>query len=111
MNILDLVSNALQNLNIPVVYGWFDAELQTHITFLEFDNLEDEFADDAPTTEEHYIQVDIWTKDTIESQTFKKQVKDLMKNNNFIYQDGQDQFEFDKQLWHIATRWLLIENI
>lgn len=112
MNILEKVDTALSFLDIPKIYGWYDESLNsTHITFLEFDNQEDEFSDDEATTEEHYIQVDLWTKDITESQTLKGQIKQVLKQNGFIYQDGQDQFENDTGLWHIATRWLIIEDL
>jgi hypothetical protein len=112
LNILDLVSTSLESLNIITVYGWYDESLNdTHITFLEFNNLEDEFADDEALTEEHYITVDLWTKDIEESQNLKKQIKELLKKSNFIYQDGADQFESDTGLYHITTRWLIIENL
>ncbi|WP_338025423.1 hypothetical protein [Clostridium yunnanense] len=112
MDIISLVADSLASLDAIVVYGWYDESLNdTHITYLEFDNLEDEFADDEATTEEHYIQLDIWTKDLDESQNLKKEIKKLMKENGFLYQDGQDQYENDTQLWHIASRWLYIENL
>lgn len=112
MDILELVTTALASLNIPIIYGWYDSSLDTtHITFLEYDNLKDEFADDEATTEEHYIQVDIWTKDIEEAQILKKQVKQLLKADGFFYQDGQDQYENDTELWHIAQRFLIIEDL
>lgn len=112
MDILELVTNALESLNIPCIYGWYDENLsETHITFLEFDNQEEEYSDDEATSIEHYIQVDIWTKDTNESQTIKKQVKELLKQNGFIYQNGQDLFEIENQMWHIPQRFLIVEYL
>lgn len=114
MDILKLVNAALATLGIIVVYGWYDENLATHITFLEFDNLQSDYSDDEAETEEHYIQVDIWTKDVAESQTLKKHVKTLMKNAGFFYEDGADLVETKEdgtQLWHIAQRFLIIENL
>lgn len=115
MDILDLVTTALEPLNIIVSYGWYDENLNaTHITFLEFDNVDSDFADDEATSNEHWLQTDIWTKDTLEGQTLKKQVKELLKLNGLLYQDGQDQHEPQTDgliLWHIASRWLIVEDL
>lgn len=115
MDILESVSSALAPLNVIVAYGWYDESLNaTHITFLEFDNVDGDYADDEATSTEHYMQVDIWTKDIVESQTLKKQVKTLLKSNGFLYQEGQDLSEPQNDgdvLWHIATRWILQEDI
>lgn len=115
MDILELVTTALKPIEVTVVYGWFDENLNdTHITFLEFDNKDDDYGDDEATSTEHYVQVDIWTKDVAESQTLKKQVKALLKSNSFLYQDGQDSNETQSDgsiLQHIATRWLIVEDL
>lgn len=115
MNLIALVSSTLKSLNIITIYGWYDENLKkTHITFLEFNNLDNEYADDKNTTEEHYITVDLWTFDVDESQQIKKQIKKLMKENDFLYQDGatQPQPQSDGSiLYHVTTRWLIIEGI
>jgi len=112
VDILELVTSALTSLNIKCIYGWYDESLNsTHITFLEFDNEDSDYSDDEAITEEHWIQVDIWTKDTEEAQILKKQVKELLKSNSFNYQNGADQFEIDTKLWHIAQRFLYIEDL
>lgn len=115
MDIISLVSSILEPLEVPTIYGWYDENLkQTHITFLEFDNLESEFADDEATQEEHYIQVDLWTFDVEESQSIKAQIKELMKENDCLYQGGQDLPEPQSDgscLFHIATRWLITESL
>lgn len=112
MDMLALISSILASLNIPIVAGWYDANIgQTHITFLEFDNEEDDFSDDEAETEVHYIQFDIWTLDVDEAQSLKKQVKKLLKQNGFVFQNGVDQFESDTKLWHIAQRFIYLESL
>lgn len=115
MDILELVSSSLASLNIPIVYGWFDKNIKTtHCTFLIFDENDEDYSDDEATTTEHWIQVDIWTKDTEEAQALKKTVKQLLKVNGLLYQDGQDKTEIQNDgscLWHIASRWLIVEDL
>lgn len=115
MDIIELVAESLESLEIDVIYGWYDENLKdTHITYLEFDNLEGEFADDESTTEEHYITVDLWTKNSSEVTTLKKEIKRLLKLSGFFYQDGADQTEPQTDgsiLYHITSRWLYEENL
>ncbi|WP_315112909.1 hypothetical protein [Clostridium intestinale] len=115
MDIIELVAEALEPLGIDTLYGWYDKNLNdTHITYLEFDNSNDNFADDEATTEEHYITVDLWTKNSSEVTTLKKEIKRLLKLGGFFYQDGVDQTEAQTDgsvLYHITTRWLYEENL
>lgn len=115
MDLITLVSSALEPLGITTIYGWYDENLKkTHITFLEYDNLDGEYADDASTTEEHYITVDLWTFDADESQNINRQIKRILKANDFMYQDGTTQTETQSDgstLYHATTRWLIIENL
>ncbi|WP_251861967.1 hypothetical protein [Clostridium sp. Marseille-Q2269] len=112
MDIQELITSILSESNVPVIYGWYDKELnKAHITFLEIDTEETDYQDDVPTSIEHLIQVDIWTRDGQEAQKLKKEVKEKLKNSGFRFQNGQDKFEMDTKLWHIPQRFLIIENI
>lgn len=115
MDIIELVAEALEPLGIDTLYGWYDKNLNdTHITYLEFDNSEGEFADDEATVEEHYITVDLWTKDSSEVTELKKEIKRLLKLGGFFYQDGAEQTETETDgstLYHITSRWLYEENL
>lgn len=112
MDIQELVTNTLLNLGIEVLYGWYDKDLgKAHITFLEIDTEETDYVDDVATSIEHLIQFDIWTKDGEEAQELKKLVKEKLKSVGFRFQNGGDNFEMDTKLWHIAQRFIIIENI
>lgn len=114
MKLIKLISSTLESLKMPVSYGWYDKDLNTaHITFLEFDNLENEYYDDENESEEHYIQVDLWTKE-LDDKNIVKSIKQLLKEKNFMYEDGADLVETlndGSQLYHFVTRWLYEEEL
>lgn len=117
MDIIQVISAALNGpngLKVPAVYGWYNDKLnKTHITFLEFDNLENEYFDDSENAEEHYIQVDLWTFNASDKKIIKD-IKRLLKQSRFLYEDGADLLEPQtdgRTLYHYATRWLYVEEI
>ncbi|MDK0850797.1 hypothetical protein P5F25_02590 [Clostridium perfringens] len=109
-DIIALVYDSLESLNIPVIEGWYDKEInKTYITVHEYLDLEDGFEDDNPSEIEHNIQVDIWSKDGIEASKLKSKVRKLLKKNNFDYDDGQDQYETDTKIYHKGMRFSYTE--
>lgn len=111
-DIIELVSSALDPLNVLVIEGWYDNELnKTHITVHEFLDQEDEFEDDEASQIIHNIQVDIWSKDSLESYNLKKSVKNLLKSNDFSYSQGEDFYETDAKIYHKGMRFTYVEYI
>ncbi|MPQ45202.1 hypothetical protein [Clostridium tarantellae] len=100
------ILEALKDLKVPVLYGWYDESLnKTHITFFTFSEIPEDYSDDEYESIENYIQVDIWSKENVEG--LKRKVKKAMKNKDFIYIDGRDQFEIDTKLYHKALRFYI----
>ncbi|ELC8455931.1 hypothetical protein QYB58_001016 [Clostridium perfringens] len=95
-----------------VIEGWYDNELnKTHITVHEYLESEESFQDDEASELEHNIQVDIWSKDSIESYNLKKQVRKLLKENGFKFTSGQDLFESDTKIYHKVLRFTYLEEV
>lgn len=112
LDIIALVSSPLSSLNIDVIEGWYDNELnKTHITVHEYLDQEDDFQDDDASTLEHNIQVDVWSMDSLEAYTLKKKVKKLLKDNGFKYESGQDFYEVDTKIYHKALRFTYLEQL
>ncbi|STB55975.1 hypothetical protein [Clostridium perfringens] len=112
VDIIALVSETLEPLNIMVIEGWYDNELKkTHITVHEYLESEESFQDDEASELEHNIQVDIWSKDSIESYNLKKQVRKLLKENGFKFASGQDLFESDTKIYHKGLRFTYLEEV
>ena len=112
IDIIALVSKSLEPLNIMVIEGWYDKELnKTHITVHEYLDSEDDFQDDEASELEHNMQVDIWSMDSIEAYNLKKQVKKLLKENGFKFTSGQDLPESDTKIYHKALRFTYLEEL
>lgn len=102
------ILESLKDLGVPVLYGWYDESLnKTHITFFTFNEIPEDYSDDDYESLENYIQVDIWSKENVES--LKRKIKKAMKDNGFRYTDGRDQFEIDRKLYHKALRFCIAD--
>lgn len=111
-DIIALVTQALELTNVPVFEGWYDEELnKTHITVHEYLNQDGEYEDDEASCIEHFIQVDIWSKDSLEAYKLKRQVRKLMIENGFIKNDGQDFYEVQTKIYHKGIRFTYTEYL
>lgn len=111
-DIIKIVSNALSNLDVPTFEGWYDEEInKTHITFFEYLEAPEDFLDDEEVSIEHNVQVDIWTKDSLEGLELKNKVKRLLKHNGFLLEDSNDQYETDTGIYHKAMRFNYSEDL
>lgn len=112
LDIIALVSESLASLNVDVIEGWYDKELnKTHLTVHEYLDQEDFFQDDDASALEHNIQIDVWSIDSLEAYTLKKKIRKLLKENNFKYESGQDFYESDTKIYHKALRFTYLEEI
>ena len=111
-DIIALVSKALESIDVPIIEGWYDEELnKTHITIHEYLEQDNEYEDDKASCIEHNIQLDIWSKDSLEAYKLKKQVRKLMIENDFIKADSQDFYEVKTKIYHKAMRFTYNEFI
>ena len=111
-DIITVVSKALESTNVPVFEGWYDEELnKTHITIHEYFDEDDEYEDDEPSCINHNIQVDIWSKDSLEADKLKKQVRKILIENGFRRTDGQNFYERKTKIYHKAMRFTYNEFI
>ncbi len=112
LDIIALVSKSLESLNVDVIEGWYDKELNnTHITVHEYLESEESFQDDEASALEHNLQIDVWSMNSLEAYTLKKKIRKLMKENNFKYESGQDFYEVDTGIYHKALRFTYLEEI
>lgn len=109
-DIIDIVSSALSSLDVPVIEGWYDEDLnKTHITVHEYLSQDGDYEDDEASCIEHNIQVDIWSKNSLQACKLKKKIKILLKNNEFSFSQGQDFYETDTKIYHKAMRFTYTE--
>ncbi|MVO70827.1 hypothetical protein GOD95_05135 [Paeniclostridium sordellii] len=111
-DIISFVTQTLEPTNVPTFEGWYDEELnKTHITIHEYFDKDSEYQDDKASCINHDIQVDIWSKDSLEAFKLKKQVRKLMIENDFRKTDGQDFQEVKTKIYHKAMRFTYNEFI
>lgn len=111
-DIIGLVTQALEPTNVKVFEGWYDEELnKTHITVHEYLDQDGDYEDDEPSCINHNVQIDIWSKNSLESYQLKKLVRKLMLQNNFIKTSGQDFYEVKTKIYHKAMRFTYTEYL
>ena len=106
-----ILLSALSPLSIKSFYGWYDSNInETHVTFIQLNDTDTDYADDEAESVEYYVQVDIWSKDNMES--LKKTIKTAMKTiDNCTYNQGIDFYETDIKLYHKALRFYIVEEV
>jgi hypothetical protein len=114
MDIIETIDNALSSaltpLSISSFYGWYDEDIQkTHVTFIQLNDADVDYSDGEAEATEYYIQVDIWSKENIES--LKKVIKTAMKTINSTYYGGQDFYEKDTKIFHKVLRFYIQEAV
>jgi hypothetical protein len=112
MDIIEIIAKVLKDISdrgITVVQGWYDENINdTHITFCELSDRSNNISDDKEEDILHTIQVDIWSKK--DEWKLKKEVKNLMIDNDFGYVEGRDLFEIDTKIYHKALRFNYLEE-
>lgn len=113
MDIIEVIAKALESISlkgITVVQGWYDENINdTHITFCELSDRSNNISDDEEEDIVHILQIDIWSKK--DEWKLKKDVKQLMLNNDFGYIEGQDFFEPDTKIYHKSLRFSYLEEV
>lgn len=108
MNINKLIIDTLKSTNVPVSFQVYNGSETTYITFHEYLEQGEVFADNEEITVGHYIQVDVWSK-----SNYKKlvdQVKKLLKEKNFIRKTETELYESDTKIYHKALRFFFCEE-
>lgn len=111
-DIIALVNQTLETTNVKVFEGWYDEELnKTHITVHEYLDQDINYEDDEASCINHNLQIDIWSKNSLEAYKLKRQVIKLMIENDFRKTDGQDFYEVKTKIYHKAIRFTYNEFI
>lgn len=112
MDIIAFTVNALEDLKIPVTEGWYNQDIdKTQVTLMEYLEQELLYEDDEPVAIEHNLQIDVWSKDSLEAFNLKNKIRTLLKAKGFKFDDGQDFFEIEPKIYHKALRFTYLEEI
>lgn len=100
---VNAVYETLSVLPYPVRQGWYDENMnETHVTFCIALESPEDYEDDDEVTMNYVIQVDVWSKEDHEG--IVKEIKKIMKKNEFTHIDSVDLFETDTKIYHKAMR-------
>lgn len=103
-----LVMDTLKPLGIPVRFQYYTGTETTYITFFEYAEPSEQFADGKETIRGHYIQVDIWSKSNYSD--IQKQIEKLLDSAGFIRRaPGPEMYEEETKIFHKALRYLYYE--
>lgn len=108
MNINKLIIDTLKDTNVPVRFETYVGDETTYITFSEYLQQGEVFADDEETSTGHYIQVNVWSKGNYSKLVDK--VKKLLKEAGFIRKTEHGLYETDTQIFHRVIRFFYVEN-
>lgn len=108
MIINKLVIDTLKPLNIPVSFQRYNGTATTYITFFEYLQQGESYADNEEKLTGHYIQVDIWSKNDYSS--IVDSVKTNMKNAGFRRTTETEIYENDTQIYHKSLRFFYAQN-
>ena len=107
MNINNLIIDTLRPLGLDVRYRKYSGSNTTYITFFEINNIDDDYSDNENETEEHSLQIDLWSKS--DATQLKNNIKQALKGN-FYDVTYTDLYEEDTKTYHIAFRCYFYEE-
>jgi hypothetical protein len=100
-----LVTEALKPLKVPVSFQKYSGKENTYITFFNYLEQGEQYADNEEKVTGYYIQVDVWGKNDYTELVEK--VKDQMRAAGFIRTSAADLFEEDTKIYHKAMRFFI----
>lgn len=101
MNIRKLIVDTLKPLNIPICFQKYSGALTPYITFFEYLDNNEAYADNVETLAGHYMQVDIWSK--TDYTDIVSQTKELLKTiSSKTYET--EMYENETQTYHKVIR-------
>lgn len=109
MNINKLIIDTLKPLAIPTSFQVYTGIARPYITFFEYSDPSESFADNQETSIGHYIQIDLFSK-TDYTDVFAS-AKNLLKAAGFMRKPGTEFYETETLLYHKVIRVLFIEEL
>lgn len=102
------LSKILQSTGVQVRHLTYSGEETTYITYQEYNSNGSAFAENKEIETNHFVQVDIWTKDTFEE--LAKQVLQLMTASGYYRTYETELYESDTQIKHKVIRFQYSES-
>lgn len=103
-----LVKDTLAHLNTPVAFQKYSGTATTYITFFEYAEKGEFWADNQELQTGHYIQVDVWSKS--DYTTLAGNILSALIDAGFRRQYSNDLYENDTGFYHRVMRFNFVEN-
>lgn len=103
MSVNSEITSALSSLGVPVRFQTYTGDADTYITFFNYLQQGEQYADDKEIVTGDYIQVDIWDKG--DYTQLVKDVNEKMETAGFIKQRFYDLYENDLKIYHKVMRY------
>ena len=104
-----LIVDTLCPLRVPVSFQKYTGSETGYITFFEYMQQSESFADNMETCIGHYIQVDVWSK---EDYTFiVDSIVNEMTKSGFRKTTQTEMYENETQTYHKALRFFYLEEV
>lgn len=99
--------------SVPNVYeGWYREDVtETHVTFFTYNTVPENFSNSEYENIINSVQVDIWGTNVEEVRSTEKTVKNLLKQNDFLWSESNRDFETDSGLFHYANRFNYLADV
>jgi len=108
MSIYSVVMSTLKPLGIPTFPITKKGDVETYITFFQYDEAVALAADDEEKQTGYYIQVDFWTKDGLVYTDLSEKVKKMLIAAGFNKKGATDLYEADTQIYHKGLRFYYV---
>lgn len=104
----DLTAGTLK-FYIPVFFQVYTGSTFPAISFFQYLEQGEAWAENKETDTGHYIQVDLWSK-APEYEDIAGQIKAALENIEFFRTSAQDLYENDTNIFHKAMRFVNVES-
>ena len=100
---------ALSTLDIPVSFQTYLGTSTTYVTFFEILGQGSQYADNKATNSEHYIQIDLWSKD--DYSDYIAEIRSLIDSAGFGFPKENELYENGTKIYHKIFRTMINENL
>lgn len=105
----DEIIQALSGLGIPVSFQHYSGNATTYITFFRYDIENADSSDDEEEIEGYYPQIDLWSN--TDYTDLESQIKSAMKSADYSFTNGQDLYEINTGIYHLALRFFKAKDL
>jgi hypothetical protein len=104
-----MVMDTLGSLGVPISFQKHTGDELTYITFFEYLQKSEAFADNIETSRGHYIQIDVWSKD--DYNDLVNSILYSMKQAGFKRTTETELYEEETQTYHKVLRFFYEEEV